>query len=183
MKDYCCSKFFEPYYLDAMKNKKTASITTVIIAVAVIIFQYIDQNWSDDNETNFTELVSEHGGSSINASNAPIESNNQIETLYANKQSDTVVEINGEVIKLLADDNQGSRHQKFIMELPSGHTLLVSHNIDLAPKINSLRENDTVKIKGEYEWSERGGVIHWTHHDPAGRHEDGWIEHQGKRYY
>jgi hypothetical protein len=180
MKDYCCSKIFEPYYLDAMKNKKTASITTVIIAVAVIIFQYIDQNWSADSETNFTEFLT---GQEKSLSNTPDEANHQLETLYANKQSDIVVETRGEVIKLLADDTEGSRHQKFIMQLSSGHTVLISHNIDLAPRINALKKYDTIKIKGEYEWSERGGVIHWTHHDPAGRHEDGWIEHQGKRYY
>ncbi len=163
-----------------MKNKKTASITTVIIAVAVILFQYIDQNWSGDNETNYSELVAKQ---EKNPRNTPIKAKCQLETLYANKQSDIVIETRGKVIKLLADDTKGSRHQKFIMQLSSGHTVLISHNIDLAPRINALQENDTIKIKGEYEWSERGGVIHWTHHDPAGRHEDGWIEHQGKRYY
>jgi hypothetical protein len=163
-----------------MKNKKTASITTVIIAVAVIIFQYIDQNWSGESEANFTELVA---GQEKSIRNTPDEAKDQLETFYANKQSDIVVETRGEVIKLLADDTEGSRHQKFIMQLPSGHTVLISHNIDLAPRVNALKNNDTIKIKGEYEWSERGGVIHWTHHDPIGRHEDGWIEHQGKRYY
>ena len=43
----------------------------------------------------------------------------------------------GTVIALLADDNTGSRHQRFIITLPSGQTLLVVHNIDIAPRIDS----------------------------------------------
>ena len=88
----------------------------------------------------------------------------------------------GIVVSVLADDNQGSRHQRFILELSSGQTLLVSHNIDLAPRIDSLRAGDTVEFFGEYEWNDRGGVIHWTHRDPAGRHPDGWLQHEGATY-
>ena len=88
----------------------------------------------------------------------------------------------GRVLRILADDNDGSRHQRFILELASGRTLLVAHNIDLAPRIGSLAIGDTVGFFGEYEPNDRGGVIHWTHHDPSGRHVDGWLEHRGRRY-
>lgn len=105
-----------------------------------------------------------------------------LETAYENRQSDVQVEGAGRVVKVLPDDNEGSRHQKFILELGSGQTILIAHNIDLAPRIPGLREGDNVAFYGEYEWNDRGGVVHWTHHDPQGRHADGWLKHQDKRY-
>ena len=88
----------------------------------------------------------------------------------------------GEVIRVLPDDNDGSRHQRFIVRLGSGRTLLIAHNIDLAPRVSAIRVGDTVSFNGEYEWNDKGGVIHWTHRDPQNRHQAGWIEHKGKKY-
>ena len=88
----------------------------------------------------------------------------------------------GLATKILPDDNDGSRHQRFILKLPSGQTLLVAHNIDLAPRIESLRKGDSVEFNGVYEWNSKGGIIHWTHHDPEGRHEAGWLRHNGRSY-
>lgn len=103
--------------------------------------------------------------------------------LYRQKQSGVFVTVTGRVVRLLADDNEGDRHQRFILELDSGQTLLISHNIDLAPRINNLEISDRVILRGEYEWNEKGGVIHWTHHDPDNRYAGGWIEHEGRRYH
>jgi Protein of unknown function (DUF3465). len=50
----------------------------------------------------------------------------------------------------LPDDEQGSRHQRFILRLASGRTLLVAHNIDLAPRIDGLQVGDQVAFSGEY---------------------------------
>ena len=105
-----------------------------------------------------------------------------VEAAYEAHRSGEMLHARGTVVKLLRDDNKGSRHQKFILRTSPGHTVLVSHNIDLAPRINTLREGDTVRLYGQYEYNDRGGVVHWTHHAPQGDHEGGWIEHEGRRY-
>ena len=118
-------------------------------------------------------------------SSASITSSNTESTLqsaYKNRQSDLQVAGSGIVAKLLPDDLQGSRHQKFILKLDTGQSVLVSHNIDLAPRISGLKKGDKVEFYGEYEWNSKGGVIHWTHHDPNHRHVDGWLKHEGRKY-
>ena len=103
-------------------------------------------------------------------------------TAYQNQQSNVQVQGSGRVTKVLADDNDGSRHQRFVVALSSGQTLLIAHNIDLSPRVAGLREGDTVSFSGEYEWNPEGGVVHWTHRDPSKRHPPGWIRHNGKVY-
>ena len=105
----------------------------------------------------------------------------EIRVLYETRQSDTQVQAQGRVSRLLNDDNQGSRHQRLIVEISPGFTILIAHNIDLAPRVPA-RRGDLLSFYGEYEWNQRGGVVHWTHHDPRKRHADGWIELNGKRY-
>jgi molybdopterin converting factor small subunit len=89
---------------------------------------------------------------------------------------------NGVVTRILSDDNDGSRHQRFVLEIEPELTVLVAHNIDLAPRIEPIAIGDEVAFFGEYEWNAQGGVIHWTHHDPDGEHVGGWLEHGGRRY-
>lgn len=105
-----------------------------------------------------------------------------IASAFANHQSNIQVQGTGQVIKVLSDDNQGSRHQRFIIKLTSGQTLLIAHNIDLAKRVTAINIGDTIEFSGEYEWNSQGGVIHWTHHDPQGKHTAGWIKHKGQIY-
>jgi hypothetical protein len=105
-----------------------------------------------------------------------------LDQAYKNQESNVQVKGSGKVIRILKDDNQGSRHQKFILKLKSGKTILIAHNIDLAPRINSISTADTVQFFGEYEWNKKGGVVHWTHRDPNRRHINGWLKHKGRVY-
>ncbi len=111
-----------------------------------------------------------------------VPTNEVIENAYQNQSSDIQVSGSGVVIRTLRDDNEGSRHQRFILRLSTGQTLLIAHNIDLAPKIDILQNGDVVEFYGEYEWNSNGGVVHWTHHDPGGRHVGGWLKHNGRKY-
>jgi len=103
---------------------------------------------------------------------------------FASLARESNVEVAGEgvVTKILADDKSGGKHQRFIIKLTGGQTLLIAHNIDIAPRIDSLQTGDAIKFYGEYLWNEKGGIVHWTHHDPQGKHVDGWLEYKGKRY-
>lgn len=101
---------------------------------------------------------------------------------FAEHRSGVQVTGEGVVTRILSDDTNGGRHQRFILSLSSGQTLLISHNIDVAPRISTLSVGDSVGFGGVYEWNDQGGLVHWTHHDPDGEHEPGWLEHAGKVY-
>jgi hypothetical protein len=103
------------------------------------------------------------------------------EYAFRNHRGGVMVTAEGSVIRLLTDDNDGSRHQRFILRLPSGQTLLVAHNIDLSTRV-PVQQNVLVKLHGQYEWSDKGGTVHWTHRDPQQKHEAGWIEVAGRRF-
>jgi hypothetical protein len=101
---------------------------------------------------------------------------------FASRTSDIQVEGAGTVMRVLPDDLNAPRHQRFIVQLPSGQTVLLTHNIDIAARVDGLEVGDSVGFNGEYVWNDKGGVIHWTHHDPQGRHVAGWVIHNGKTY-
>lgn len=101
---------------------------------------------------------------------------------FRDRVNDLQVRGSGTVARLLADDDDGSRHQRFVVRLDSGQTLLVAHNIDVAPRVEGLAVGDEIAFSGVYEWSAEGGSIHWTHGDPDGDHAAGWLRHDAKSY-
>ena len=114
---------------------------------------------------------------------APSSSTGQaISKAFENQKSGVQVTGEGVVTKILQDDRDGSRHQRFIVRLASGQTLLVAHNIDIAPRVESLKPGDEVDFCGVYEWNAQGGTVHWTHHDPSGQHQAGWLKHEGQTF-
>ncbi|OSI09873.1 DUF3465 domain-containing protein [Neisseria zoodegmatis] len=150
-------------------------ILPAIVAVALFGYQYV---YKQTQPSLPHAETSSPASPSINQQSA----DDILQTAFERRQSNIQIAGSGTVSKTLPDDNKGSRHQRFILKLNSGQSLLVAHNIDLAPKIKGLKKGDTVAFYGEYEWSEKGGVIHWTHHDPQGKHPDGWLKHNGVIY-
>lgn len=149
--------------------------------VAAILFagySYVNNQHKDNVVHPEARLSTRTVASSLNAD----QSDTTIENAIASRKSNVQVSGQGVVVKLLADDNNGSRHQKFIVKLPTGNTVLIAHNIDLASRVNGLSEGDSIQFQGEYEWNEKGGVLHWTHKDPNGSHPTGWVEHHGQNY-
>ena len=156
-----------------MKIQKNNLVIATIIVVLMAAYVGIDlkQNNLNDNVVQ-TSIVEE----------ATVDDQQKIMQAYQQQISNIQVQSKGEVKAILADDNDGSRHQKMILKLENGLTVLVAHNIDLAPRVEGLRKGEIVEFYGEYEYSPKGGVIHWTHHDPQGKHVDGWLKYQGKSY-
>lgn len=115
----------------------------LIIGYAIINFQH---RASNDNEP-FSSSENFSGNSDSIIAGA-----------FSNHENNIEVSGQGRVIRILPDDNIGSRHQRFILKLSSGQTLLIAHNIDLSLRISSLREGDLVQFHGEYEWNDEGGV-------------------------
>jgi Protein of unknown function (DUF3465) len=145
----------------------------LIIVVLAVLVAYVAYDQRDANEpADARSALSAAVGTQKDA----------IATAYERRESNVQVEGAGVVVKVLSDDNDGSRHQRFIVELASGQTVLISHNIDLAPRVSPLAAGDRVQFFGEYEWNNKGGVVHWTHHDPTGRHPGGWVRREGNMF-
>jgi hypothetical protein len=101
--------------------------------------------------------------------------------IFDRKDSGEWIEGSGLVRRLLRDDNDGSRHQRFVLDIRNGQSLLIAHNIDLAKRV-PLGIGDRIRFRGMYEWNDLGGLVHWTHHDPMGVEQGGYIEFRRRIY-
>jgi Protein of unknown function (DUF3465) len=116
------------------------------------------------------------------AAASPLVDDASIANAIATHAREVRVDASGVVSRILPDDREGERHQRIIVRLPSGTTVLIAHNIDIAPRIEGLRTGAPIAFEGEYVWNPQGGVVHWTHHDPSGRHKTGFVKYDGHLY-
>ncbi len=144
----------------------------IIIAILLGIFAV---RWMDRDENSPSQA--ESAGSSVLAGSNPISA------AFEEQRSGVWLEGSGVIDRLLQDDLEGDRHQRFIVRVSRDRTVLISHNIDLAARVQVDR-GDEIAFRGRYEWNDLGGVVHWTHHDPQAGHSDmargGWLRANGK---
>ena len=154
---------------------KTQKNNLIIIVIVFLIAVYLGLDFKQKQNTT-------NGSALPDSTHLVIDDQQKIMQAYQQQRSNIQVQAQGIVKAVLPDDNQGSKHQKIILKIENGLTVLIAHNIDLAPKIEGLKKGDKVEFYGEYEYNQKGGVIHWTHHDPQGKHIDGWLKYQGRMY-
>lgn len=104
-----------------------------------------------------------------------------MEAAYGKRDDGEWIENTGFVRRVIPDDQHGARHQRFVIEVPGGQTLLIAHNIDIAQRV-PVGLGDRVRFRGMYEYNELGGVVHWTHRDPHGEEDSGWIRFRKRDY-
>ena len=103
------------------------------------------------------------------------------QAVFSRSDDDTWVEGSGIVLRLFHDDRDGPNHQRFVLDMRNGQTLLIAHNTDLAKRV-PLGVGERVQFRGLYEWNDLGGLVHWTHHDPHGVEDGGYVRFRTKEY-
>lgn len=152
-----------------------------LVALLVAVVLGLAARFSQQSAARSTPAAPPAPAASVPPTAPPARGTDPVLAAFRARQSDVQVETAAKVIRVLKDDDKGSRHERFLIRVADTLTVLVAHNIDLSPRI-PLLAGDSVRLRGEYEWDERGGVIHWTHRDPRGRRAGGWIMHEARRY-
>jgi hypothetical protein len=104
---------------------------------------------------------------------------------FSAQRSGVEVVAQGMVTRVLGvQAGRSSPHEGFLLRLDSGCAIVVrvEVNTDFTGSI-PLSVGERVLVKGDYEYYSRGGVIHWTHRDPRGHHENGYVDVSGTMYY
>ena len=98
-------------------------------------------------------------------------------------KSSVEVTAEGTVVRVLSDQaGPSGRHERFIIRLAGQDlTIEIEHNVSIASRV-PVKTGDHLIVHGEYVWNAQGGLIHFTHHDPQGSHEAGYVIDNGNRY-
>ncbi len=105
---------------------------------------------------------------------------------WQNARSRVEVTATGKVMRILGTRvGPSGTHEGFLVRLNGaaahGLTVRVEDNVDITGPI-PLATGDDVEVRGEYLYDPRGGLIHFTHHDPRARHAGGYVRVRDKVY-
>ncbi len=78
--------------------------------------------------------------------------------------------------------NRTKAEHEYFHVVCQGQRLEVVQNLNCSPNV-PVQPGDAIELHGELvPHGSHGALMHWTHHDPSGRHEDGWVLDHGQRY-
>lgn len=98
----------------------------------------------------------------------------------ANGNAHAEVYIPGAVVtRVLGErESRSGAHEGFVVRAGQ-RSFTIEDNVDITGPI-PLRRGDVVSLLGQLECDDY--VIHWTHHDPRGRHPSGYVKVNGRLY-
>jgi hypothetical protein len=169
-------------------NKISSCLLAIVLTTFALSGCDSDRSGSHSRRHERSQYEDEESSNSRNLSPSPIppgavEATDDHEIIQAQTSNLVNAEVTGRAVvkKLLRDDVVAPRHQKFLLELTNGTTILVAHNTDVAPQV-PIQEGDQLVIHGSFIYNTKGGLIHWTHHSNSPRHQGGYIDFNGARY-
>jgi hypothetical protein len=104
---------------------------------------------------------------------------------YGSQSTNQEVIARGKVADILGTrSGRSGSHEGFLLKLDGDCdlTLKVETNVSITGPV-PIRRGEIVIVKGEYVYDPLGGILHWTHHDPEGRHIAGYVVSDGKTYW
>lgn len=160
-------------------------VIAVLVAAAIMIA--VKRGWLPAPSSNSPGPADTSTRSSPTRSAPTTAFSRTVRDLFHSRISNAWVETTGRVEKILPDDtdtrDNSDKHQKFLLLVPGDITVLVAHNISTAPRV-PIRQGDSITLRGEYEFTEKGGTIHFTHKPKYNSRnaQTGYIEFKGTRY-
>ncbi len=168
----------------------SASLSSVLLCFLLATSAQARPSAESDKRLENRHETGQETGQENAPGNAP---GSRVETTNASNDSALVNAVNSKrnvdfleasgvtVIELLADDTQGLPHEKFIVRLSNGATVLCVFNLDMGQRI-PLKVGDIVDLGGQFKWTNVGALMHWLHADTQNRRPDGYVDLNGKRY-
>lgn len=169
----------------AARSKLTPTYIVVLLACILVFGTACTSQKAPAQFGEPRDVAADQSGPSTEQSDGAANSQqlgqDQLLQAQASRSKKVEVVFSAQVARLLPDDRKGTPHQRFLLQLSNGTTVLVAHNTKMAPPV-PIQVGDLVTIKGEYIWNDKGGVVHWTHHTDTPRHEGGYIQAAGQTY-